>query len=265
MRTRIAIAAAALASLALAACGGSPTTNPGATTAPVATTAPAATAAATTAPAATTGVMTGTTTTGVMTGTMTTGVMTGATTTGVMTSTTTTGTSEPATTGTSVVSGTATTGTPGASMGGAGAGADTVVGLLSSDPRFTTLSAALRATNLEQTLGQAGPFTVFAPTDQAFSSLPAGTLQGLLADPSKLTSILSYHVAQGKLTPSDLSSAQTIPTVEGNAIGVSRQGAEVLLNGTTRVTATQLETGNGVVYVIDKVLLPPNINLPAGG
>jgi transforming growth factor-beta-induced protein len=163
------------------------------------------------------------------------------------------------------MSGTATTDTPGTSTGGTGATADTVAGLLSSDPRFTTLSAALRATNLEQTLGQAGPFTVFAPTDQAFSSLPAGTLQGLLADPSKLTSILSYHVAQGKLTPSDLSSAQTIPTVEGNAIGVSRQGAEVLLNGTTRVTATQLETGNGVVYVIDKVLLPPNITLPAGG
>lgn len=122
---------------------------------------------------------------------------------------------------------------------------------------FTTLAAALTATNLVATLKGTGPFTVFAPTDDAFSKLPAGTVEGLLKDIPKLTAILTYHVIAGKVMASDVMSmdGQSANTVNGAALAISTKDG-VKLNSTTTVVKTDIECTNGVIHVIDSVLIP---------
>ncbi|AGI65800.1 asciclin domain-containing protein [Octadecabacter antarcticus 307] len=120
---------------------------------------------------------------------------------------------------------------------------------------FTTLVAAVTAAGLVDTLKSEGPFTVFAPTDEAFAALPEGTVEGLLADPEALTAILTYHVVAGKVMSGDLSDGMTAATVNGADVTIMTEGG-VMVNGANVVTA-DIEASNGVIHVIDTVLMPP--------
>ncbi len=121
----------------------------------------------------------------------------------------------------------------------------------------TTLVAAVKAAGLVETLKGAGPFTVFAPTNAAFNALPAGTVDGLLKPESKekLTSILTYHVVAGAVKAADLKDGQKVKTLQGEELTVSIKDGKVMING-ANVTAADLEGSNGVVHVIDAVLMP---------
>ena len=120
---------------------------------------------------------------------------------------------------------------------------------------FTTLVAAVEAAGLVETLKGEGPFTVFAPTDDAFAALPEGTVEALLADTEALTAILTYHVVPGKVMSGDLSDGMMAATVNGAEITVGL-GDTVMINDAT-VTTADIETSNGVIHVIDAVILPP--------
>ena len=122
---------------------------------------------------------------------------------------------------------------------------------------FKTLAAALTAANLVGTLKGAGPFTVFAPTDAAFAKLPAGTVEGLLKDIPKLTAILTYHVVAGKVMAADVMKmdGKSAKTVNGAELKISTKDG-VKLNGTSTVVTTDIACTNGVIHVIDSVLLP---------
>jgi uncharacterized surface protein with fasciclin (FAS1) repeats len=121
---------------------------------------------------------------------------------------------------------------------------------------FTTLVAAVEAAGLVETLSGEGPFTVFAPTDAAFAALPEGTVEGLLEDTEALTAVLTYHVVAGSVMSGDLSDGMTAATVNGADITISIDGDTVMVNDATVVTA-DIETSNGVIHVIDSVILPP--------
>ncbi len=122
---------------------------------------------------------------------------------------------------------------------------------------FKTLAAALTAANLIDTLKGAGPFTVFAPTDEAFAKLPAGTVDSLLKDIPKLSAILTYHVVAGKVMAADVMKmdGQSAKTVNGSSLSISTKDG-VKLNGASTVVKTDIECTNGVIHVIDSVLLP---------
>ena len=128
---------------------------------------------------------------------------------------------------------------------------------------FKTLVAALGAAGLVETLQGPGPFTVFAPTDAAFAKLPAGTVEALLADREKLTAILTYHVVSGKVMAGDIVRANGAKpaTVNGQALDAVVRGGKVYVNG-AQVTSADVGASNGVIHVIDTVLLPPAA--PAG-
>ena len=128
---------------------------------------------------------------------------------------------------------------------------------------FTTLAAALQAAGLVDTLKGDGPFTVFAPTDDAFAKLPAGTVDTLLKDPKgDLTQILTYHVVPGKVMAADVVKldGQKVKTVQGGELTIGVDGDKVTLTdatgNTVNVTMTDVEASNGVIHVIDGVLMP---------
>ena len=122
---------------------------------------------------------------------------------------------------------------------------------------FKTLAAAVTAADLVSTLKGPGPFTVFAPSDEAFAKLPAGTVESLLKDIPKLKAILTYHVVAGKVMAADVMKmdGKTAATVNGAALKISTTDG-VKLNGQTKVIETDIECSNGVIHVIDSVLLP---------
>ena len=122
---------------------------------------------------------------------------------------------------------------------------------------FTTLVAAVEAAGLVETLKGDGPFTVFAPTDEAFAALPEGTVEDLLKPENKdqLTAILTYHVVPGKVMSGDLSDGMMAETVNGAEITIGTEGG-VTING-ANVTTADIEASNGVIHVIDGVILPP--------
>ena len=124
--------------------------------------------------------------------------------------------------------------------------------------QFKTLAAALGAAGLVDTLKGAGPFTVFAPTDDAFAKLPAGTVDSLLKpeNKAKLTAILTYHVVPGTVMAADVVKLKEAKTVNGATVTVEVDGGNVMIND-AKVTATDIVTSNGVIHVIDTVLLPP--------
>ena len=124
---------------------------------------------------------------------------------------------------------------------------------------FKTLLKAATAAGLVDTLKGAGPFTVFAPTDAAFAALPAGTLDALLKDPAKLKDILLYHVVSGKVTADQVVKLTSAPTVQGKAIKIAVKDGTVYLNDTVKVVTTDIPTSNGIIHVIDAVLLPPSM------
>ncbi len=121
---------------------------------------------------------------------------------------------------------------------------------------FKTLAAALEAAGLVETLKGAGPFTVFAPTDEAFAKLPAGTVEALLKDPKALGEILKYHVVAGKVMAADAAKLTEAKTVQGSPIKISVKDGKVYIND-AQVTTADIETSNGVIHVIDTVILPP--------
>lgn len=122
---------------------------------------------------------------------------------------------------------------------------------------FKTLAAALKAAGLVDTLKGAGPFTVFAPTDEAFAKLPAGTVEDLLKpeNKEKLVAILTYHVVPGKAMAKDVAAMTSAKTVNGKELKLKVDGGKVMVNDAT-VTKADIETSNGVIHVIDTVLLP---------
>ena len=119
---------------------------------------------------------------------------------------------------------------------------------------FTTLLAAAEAAGLVDTLKGDGPFTVFAPTDEAFAALPEGTVEGLLADPEALAAILTYHVVPGEVMSTDLSDGMMATTVNGADVTIML-GDQVMVNDAT-VIAADVDASNGVIHVIDSVILP---------
>ena len=123
---------------------------------------------------------------------------------------------------------------------------------------FTTLAKALRETGLVETLKGAGPFTVFAPTDAAFAKLPAAQLKALMRDKSKLRAMLMYHVVPGTMTASQVMGMTDATTAQGAMIAIRMDGSHVMLNGTTTVTSSDIKAKNGVIHVIDTVLMPPD-------
>ena len=122
---------------------------------------------------------------------------------------------------------------------------------------FKTLVAAVQAAGLAETLSGPGPFTVFAPTDAAFAKLPAGTVQALLADKEKLASILTYHVVSGRVVAADITRMNgAMPaTVNGQKLDIKVRGGNVYVNG-AQVTTADVSASNGVIHVIDGVLMP---------
>ena len=129
-----------------------------------------------------------------------------------------------------------------------------------ADGRFTTLVAAVKAAGLVDTLKGAGPFTVFAPTDEAFAKLPAGTVENLLKPENlkTLKNILLYHVVAGKVMAADVVAldGKMADTVAGSAVNISVKDGKVFLNKNTQVIITDVVTTNGVIHVIDTVLMP---------
>jgi len=157
---------------------------------------------------------------------------------------------------------TSATATPSPSPSESMAGSDIVDTAVAAGD-FTTLAAALEAAGLVETLKGEGPFTVFAPTDAAFAKLPAGTVDTLLKDPKgDLTQILTYHVVPGKVLAADVVKldGQKVTTVQGGDLTVGVDGDKVSLTdaagNTVNVTATDIEASNGVIHVIDGVLMP---------
>lgn len=119
---------------------------------------------------------------------------------------------------------------------------------------FSTLVAAVKAAGLVETLKGAGPFTVFAPTDEAFAKLPDGTVDALLKDIPKLKQILTYHVVSGKVMAADVVKLKSATTVEGSDVKIDASSG-VKVNDST-VTTPDVATDNGVIHIIDTVLLP---------
>jgi uncharacterized surface protein with fasciclin (FAS1) repeats len=123
--------------------------------------------------------------------------------------------------------------------------------------QFKTLAAALQAAGLIETLKGGGPFTVFAPTDEAFAKLPKGTVEDLLKpeNKAKLTAILTYHVVPGKVMAADVVKVKEAKTVQGGSLKVNVSGGKVMVDNAT-VVKTDIGASNGVIHVIDSVVLP---------
>lgn len=131
-----------------------------------------------------------------------------------------------------------------------------IVDIAVEDGRFTTLAAALQAAGLVETLKGEGPFTVFAPTDEAFAKLPEGTVEALLADIPALTDILLYHVAEGRQFAADVVKLDKIATAQGKSATISLMDGAAKIDG-AQIVLTDILAANGVIHVIDSVILPP--------
>ncbi|HWS40938.1 MAG TPA: fasciclin domain-containing protein [Arenimonas sp.] len=133
----------------------------------------------------------------------------------------------------------------------------TIVEVAASNPDFSTLVAAVKAAGLVDTLNSKGPFTVFAPTNAAFAKLPAGTVESLLKpeNKEKLTAILTFHVVAGKVTAAEVVKLNTANTVNGKAVAIAVGESGVMVND-AKVTATDIMASNGVIHVIDTILIP---------
>lgn len=121
--------------------------------------------------------------------------------------------------------------------------------------QFKTLVAAVKAAGLVETLSGPGPFTVFAPTDEAFAKLPEGTVEALLKDKEKLTAILTYHVVSGNVMASDVMKLSSAKTVNGQEVTIMVKDGKVMVDNAT-VIKTDIKCSNGVIHVIDSVIIP---------
>lgn len=120
---------------------------------------------------------------------------------------------------------------------------------------FSTLVTAVQAADLVDTLKGDGPFTVFAPTDEAFAKIPADQLKALLADKEKLAAVLTYHVVAGKVMAADVVNLDSAATVQGQSVAIKVDSGKVFIDG-AQVSTTDIETTNGVIHVIDTVIMP---------
>lgn len=149
---------------------------------------------------------------------------------------------------------------------GGAAASETIVEIAAGNPDFTTLVSAVQAAGLAETLSGEGPYTVFAPTNEAFAEVPAATLQSLLEPANKdtLTKILTYHVVAGEVLAADVTPGP-VTTVEGGTFTVEVEGSDVILvdgqGNRSMVTTTDIQGSNGVIHVIDGVLIPPDVTL----
>jgi len=134
---------------------------------------------------------------------------------------------------------------------------NTIVDVATEAGSFSTLLTAAAAAGLVDTLNSDGPFTVFAPTDEAFAALPDGTVEGLLEDPEALSEILLYHVVSGEVLAAAVVDLDSATTVQGADIAIEVVDGGVVLNGTANVVTTDVDASNGVIHVIDQVILPP--------
>ena len=141
----------------------------------------------------------------------------------------------------------------------------TIVEIAAGNENFSTLVAAVTAADLAETLSGEGPFTVFAPTNEAFAALPDGTLDELLKPENKdqLIAILTYHVVAGKVTAEQVVELESAETVQGGEIAIAVSDDGVTLNETVNVVKTDIIGSNGVIHVIDAVLLPPTATAAA--
>ena len=131
---------------------------------------------------------------------------------------------------------------------------NTIVDVASNTEGFSTLVTAIKAADLVDTLNGQGPFTVFAPTDEAFAALPEGALEGLLADPQQLASVLTLHVVAGKAEAADVVGLSDVTTVQGKTLAIdTTDGVSV---GGAKVIQADVSASNGVIHVIDRVILP---------
>ena len=133
--------------------------------------------------------------------------------------------------------------------------ANTIIDVAVAAGNFKTLVAAVQAAGLAETLSGPGPFTVFAPTDEAFAKLPAGTLEALLKDKQKLGAILTYHVVPGMVTAGQVVKLHSAKTVNGKSLEIKVVDGKVMVDG-AQVVATDIKASNGVIHVIDAVVLP---------
>lgn len=137
------------------------------------------------------------------------------------------------------------------------AGNQTIVQIAQTNPNLSTLVTALQAAGLVETLSGSGPFTVFAPTNEAFNALPPGTLDALLGNRTQLTNVLTYHVVQGSLLATQVASMPSLPTAQGQPLVVTVQsGGGVRVDG-ANIVQTDIRASNGVIHVIDAVMIPP--------
>jgi uncharacterized surface protein with fasciclin (FAS1) repeats len=131
----------------------------------------------------------------------------------------------------------------------------TIVDAAVANGSFKTLVAAVKAAGLVETLQGEGPYTVFAPTDDAFAKLPAGTVESLLGDPDALREVLLYHVVPGKVPASDVVSLSSAKTAQGSMVDIQVRDGAVQVDEAS-VIATDIETSNGIIHVIDTVIIP---------
>jgi len=139
---------------------------------------------------------------------------------------------------------------------------ETIVGVAAGNPDFSTLVAAVQAAGLAETLSGSGPYTVFAPTNEAFDDLPAGLVDALLLPENKevLTQILTYHVVEGEVMSTDVQPGK-VPTVEGSDLTIRVQSDGDVKVNRADVEAVDVVASNGVIHVIDEVLVPPNVDV----
>jgi uncharacterized surface protein with fasciclin (FAS1) repeats len=142
-----------------------------------------------------------------------------------------------------------------------GMAADPAATAASNNPALSTLVSAVKAAGLVDTLNGAGPFTIFAPTNDAFAKIPTATMNSVMADPTgALSKILTYHVISGQsLNADQLATAGTEKTVEGGEVKIAKAGDTIEINGTSAVVCGNVKVGNGTVQIIDTVLMPPGM------
>jgi len=137
---------------------------------------------------------------------------------------------------------------------------ENIVEVAESNPDLETLVTAIKAANLVETLSNGGPFTVFAPTNAAFAKLDPAVLNNIISTPSLLTALLQYHVVSGKVTSSQLSNGDVPTLLSGQSVNVDLSGGMVTLNGSSKVTMPDVDASNGVIHIIDEVLLPEDFS-----
>lgn len=132
---------------------------------------------------------------------------------------------------------------------------NTIAAVVANDPNFSTLLSAVQAAGLVETLNSPGPYTVFAPTNAAFAKVPADQLQALLNDREQLRAVLLYHVVPGRVTAAQVKTMNSAKTAQGGTLNVSTMNGAVMINDAT-VTRADIRASNGVIHVIDSVLMP---------